>query len=152
MFQLKSRRMMQRMMMTAVLGLGLLLAGANNATAQTASIAGEWDAAMNTPGGVRNFKLVFTVEGEKLTGTVKRAAGDVPLVGTVKGNDIEFTYAVQYNGNNLTISMTGKLEGDAINGTVTFGESGQSDAWSAKRAVTPKPTSAGNLKSPQEVQ
>ncbi len=142
MFQLTGNQVMLRMIMTAFFGLGLLLAGANQTTAQTASIAGEWDAAMNTPGGVRNFKLVFTVEGEKLTGTVKRAAGDVPLVGTVKGNDIEFIYTVTYNGNNLTISMTGKLEGETINGTVSFGESGQSDNWSATRTPAPKPPTA----------
>ena len=90
---------------------------------------------MNTPGGVRNFKLVFTVDGEKLTGTVKRAAGDVPLVGTIKGSDLQFAYSIKYGDGDLTISMTGKVDGDSISGTVSFGESGQQDEWSAKRIV-----------------
>ncbi len=116
---------------------GFVFAGSSAAFAQTKSVAGEWDAAMNTPGGVRNFKIVFMVDGEKLTGTVKRSAGDVPLEGTIKGNDLQFAYVVVYGGNDLTLSMSGKLEGDKINGLVFFGESGQSDGWSAKRAVEP---------------
>ena len=127
-------------MMIAVLGFGFLLFGANQTHAQTTTIAGEWNAAMNTPGGVRNFKLVFTVDGEKLTGTVKRASGDVPLEGTIRGNDLQFAYSIRYNDNDLTISMTGKLDGDTIKGTVSFGESGQQDEWSAQRVVASTPS------------
>ena len=124
-------------MVLAVLLMGFVLINPGQINAQAKSIDGEWNAAMNTPGGVRNFKIVFKVEGEKLTGTVKRSAGDVPLVGTIKGNDLQFTYSVKYNENDLTISMTGKVDGDSISGTVTFGESGQQDQWSAKREAKP---------------
>lgn len=132
--------MLQKAITTGILLAGLLFLSAMPTLGQTSSIAGEWNAAMNTPGGVRNFKIVFAVDGEKLTGTVKRAAGDVPLTGTIKGSDVEFSYTVRYNDNNLTISMTGKLDGDNIKGTVVFGESGQADEWSATRAVEPKPS------------
>ena len=139
MLKKNTNKSVQKFMFAGVLLLGFVFLNAIDASAQTKTIAGEWDAAMNTPGGVRNFKIVFQIEGEKLTGTVKRASGDVPLVGTLKGKDLEFSYTVQYNGNNLSISMTGKFEGDSINGTVSFGESGQEDAWSAKRATETKP-------------
>ena len=67
--------------------LSLALATVTLTTAAAAqSIAGEWDAAMNTPGGVRNFKIIFEVKGDTLTGTVKRGAGDSQLRGTIKGN------------------------------------------------------------------
>ena len=131
--------MIHRAMILAVLLMGLVLVNPGSTMAQAKNITGEWDAAMNTPGGVRNFKIVFKVEGEKVTGTVKRTSGDVPLVGTIKGNDLQFTYSVKYNDNDLTISMTGKVEGDSIAGTVSFGESGQQDQWSAKRAPESKP-------------
>lgn len=127
-------------MIMTILALGLFFAGVFQATAQKKSIAGEWDASMNTPGGVRTFKIIFKVDGEKLTGTVKRASGDVPLEGTIKGNDVQFTYTVRYNENDLIMGMTGKVNGDTINGTVSFGESGQSDEWSAKRTPETKPS------------
>lgn len=129
---------MRRAAFAAFLLIGLFLAGATQSLAQTASIGGEWDAEMSTPGGIRSFKIVFVADGEKLTGTVKRSAGDVPLSGTIKGNDLQFSYSVSYNGNELTLSMTGKLDGDKIAGMVFFGESGQSDSWSAKRAAAAK--------------
>ena len=129
---------MKNLIIMAVMALGLIFVGAGQMAAQSSSIAGEWDAAMNTPGGVRNFKIIFKVDGEKLTGTVKRADGDLPLQGTIKGSDISFVYTIQYNGHDLEMDMTGKVSGDAINGTVSFG--GQGDAeWSAKRTPPAKP-------------
>ena len=98
------------------------------------AIAGEWDAAMSTPGGVRQFKIVFKQDGEKLTGTVKREAGDVPLVGTIKGTAVQFSYTVDYNGNALTLTMTTKLDGNTMKGTVSFGGQAE-DEFSATRAV-----------------
>jgi hypothetical protein len=118
-----------------MIGVGLLSAGAMSAQS---SVAGEWDASMNTPGGARPFKLVFKVDGEKLSGTVKRANGDVPLQGTIKGKDISFAYSINYNGNDLQLSFTGKVNGDAISGTVSFGGNAE-DEWSAKRVPAAKP-------------
>ena len=118
--------------------MGAIFAHAGQVPAQTPSVAGEWDAAMTTPGGVRNFKIIFKVDGEKLTGTVKRADGDLPLQGKIKGSDLSFVYTIQYNGHDLEMDMTGKVAGDAISGSVSFG--GQGDAeWSAIRTPPAKP-------------
>jgi len=105
---------------------------------QGAKVAGEWDGSLNTPGGARPVKLVFKVDGEKLTGTAKRSSGDAPLTGTVKGSDISFSYTVNYNGNDLTLLFTGKVAGDSISGTVSFGGQAE-DTWTAKRAPAEKP-------------
>jgi hypothetical protein len=113
------------------LGLGLVFAG--GASAQ-ASVAGDWDGSFNTPGGARPFKLILKVDGEKLSGTVKRANGDVPLTGTIKGDVINFSYTISYGGNDLTLSYSGKVTGDAMSGTVSFGGNAE-DTWSAKRAA-----------------
>ena len=102
-----------------------------SAAAQT-SVAGEWDAVFNTPGGPRPFKLVLKVDGERLTGTAKRPSGDVPVAGTIKGTDISFSYSISYNGNTVTLNYTGKVSGDSMSGTVMFNENA-SDEWSAKR-------------------
>ena len=118
--------------------IALALMAVMTAFAQTSPAEGEWDAAMNTPGGVRNFKLKFKVEGEKLSGTVGRDAGSLPLTGTAKGNDVQFSYTVNYNGNDLVLTMTGKITGNDIKGTVSFGGMAE-DEWTAKRAGAAAP-------------
>jgi hypothetical protein len=95
--------------------------------------AGEWDVAMNTPGGVQNFKAVLKIDGEKLTGELKRATGSLPVEGTAKGKEVMFSYTVKYNDNDLKITMSGTVDGDAMKGAVDFGGFAQ-DEWSAKRA------------------
>lgn len=129
---------MKKIMVLAFFAIGLMLVSSSAYSAQSSSVAGSWDAGMDTPGGVRPFKLVFKVDGEKLTGTVKRTDGEIPLTGTVKGNDISFSYVIQYNGHDLELSLTGRVTGDNIAGSVSFG--GQGDAeWSAKRIPVEKP-------------
>ncbi len=128
---------MKKIILPTLFAIGLVLFGSSAISAQTSSVAGEWDAAYNTPGGPRAFKLVFAVDGEKITGTAKRSNGDVPLTGTIKGDDISFNYTISYNGNGVLLSFTGKVKGDTMGGTVFFNEAA-SDEWSAKR--TPPPT------------
>ncbi len=118
---------MKRFLLLLVVG---LLGTARVAAAQ--NITGEWDAAMSTPGGVRTARVIFKQDGEKLTGTIKREAGDAALAGTVKGNAVEFSYTVEYNGNALTLSISAKLDGDTLTGTVSFGGQAE-DSWSARR-------------------
>jgi opacity protein-like surface antigen len=114
--------------------LALVAATATMTTAAAAqSIAGQWDAAMSTPGGVRNFKIDFQVSGDTVTGTVHRSAGDVPLRGTIKGNLLKFSYTIDYNGNDLVLTMTVTVDGDTMKGTVDFGGAAE-DEFSAKRA------------------
>lgn len=129
---------MKKAVTTLVALCAAILIVAANASAQAKSVAGEWDGAFETPGGDRPFKLVLKVDGEKLTGTAKRSSGDVPIQGTVKGNDVTFSYTISYNGNDLTMSFAGKRDGDAMSGSVSFG--GNADApWTAKRVASEKP-------------
>ena len=103
---------------------------------QAPSIAGEWDASINTPGGTRSFKILFQVDGEKVTGTVKREAGDVPLAGTIKADTLRFSYTVNYNGNALELAMVARVTGDTMKGTVSFAGQAEDEFW-AKRAAPP---------------
>ena len=113
-------------LITFVLSVGI-------AVAQT-SVAGEWDGSFNTPGGARPFKIVLAVDGEKVTGTAKRSSGDLPITGTIKGDAIEFSYTINYGGNNLTLIYSGTVSGDSMSGTVSFGGNAE-ETWSAKRAA-----------------
>ena len=98
-----------------------------------AAIDGEWDAAVNTPGGVVHSKIIFKVSGDSLTGTVRRQAGDVPLVGTFESDVVKFTYTVTYNENPLQLSVTATVHGDQMKGTIAFGAQAEGE-WSATRA------------------
>jgi tetratricopeptide (TPR) repeat protein len=111
------------------------LAGPLPAAAQ--SIAGEWNAAYNTPGGARTFSILFVVDGEKLTGTVKRPAGNSALTGTVKGNAVRFSYTVEYNGNALPLTVTATVAADSMRGVVDFGGSAEEDFWAARASAPP---------------
>lgn len=114
-----------------VFGLGLIFTGGSSA--QT-SVAGDWDGSFNTPGGARPFKLVLKVDGEELTGTAKRSSGDVPITGTIKGDVINFSYTINYGGNDLALIYSGKVTGDSMSGTVSFGGNAE-ETWAAKRAA-----------------
>ena len=60
-------------------------------------------------------------DGEKLTGTVKRASGDAPLTGTVKGDSVRFSYTIKYGDNELAVTIAAKVTGGtAMKGTVDF--------------------------------
>lgn len=142
---------MRKVIILTVFVTTAILFAAGSSVAQSASVAGEWDASMNTPGGARPFKMVLKVDGEKLTGTVKRSDGEYPLTGKIKGADIAFDYTVQLGGNDLTLSYTGKVKGDSISGTVSFGnlvtdpnsEGQAGGSWSAKRTPAAKPKAEG---------
>jgi hypothetical protein len=125
---------MRKSLVVSFVVFALALIFAIHATAQK-TVAGEWDAVFNTPGGPQPLKLIFKVDGEKLTGTAKRSRGDVSLSGTIKGEDIAFSYTIDYKGNPVTLTFSGKVKGDAMSGSVSFNDSAGDD-WSAKRSAT----------------
>ena len=124
---------MKKSIILSVVLCGIAILFAGSALAQK-TIAGQWDAEFNTPGGPQPLTLIFKVDGEKLTGTAKRSRGDVALTGTIKGDDITFGYTIDYNGNAVTLTFTGKVKGDTMSGTVSFNDQA-SDSWSAKRSA-----------------
>lgn len=110
---------------------------ASSAAAQ--SVAGSWNANYDTPGGPKAFKLALVVDGEKLTGMVIRESGNVPLVGTVKGDSVKFTYDIDYNGNPLQMIIAAKVTGESMTGVVDFAGQAQEN-FSAKKVSGPMKT------------
>ena len=95
-----------------IVSFGLILG--ISAVAQS-SPAGEWDVALNTPGGVRNFKAVFRYKG---------LLGEADLTGTVKGDKIEFSFKVsgQLDG---TVVYAGTTDGKTMKGKVNLAGAGE---------------------------
>jgi hypothetical protein len=104
-----------------------------SATAQTPNVTGDWDVTINSPQGARQGKISFKQEGEKLTGALKNQRGEIPIEGAVNGKEIKFKYTVKFQDQDLVITLTGNLDGDAMKGDADFGGFAQGD-WNAKRA------------------
>jgi hypothetical protein len=104
-----------------------------SATAQSPDVTGDWDVTINSPQGARTGQLSLKQDGEKLTGKIKSQRGETPLEGEVKGKEIKFKYTVKFQDQDLVISMSGSLDGDAMKGDADFGGFAQGD-WNAKRA------------------
>lgn len=78
-------------------------------------ISGQWTATFNTQVGEQHYTFTFKVDGEKLTGTAKSDNGTSEIQnGTVKGDDVSFVENLNYQGQQLTITYTGKVSGDEI--------------------------------------
>lgn len=119
---------LQRLLATLI----LILPAMAFAQGQSSPLSGEWEINMNTPGGVRTYKAIFNLEGEKLTGEVQRSTGNVKLNGTIRGSAIEFSYTISYQGNDVEITMAGKLDGETAGGTVSF-NGNAAEEWSGKK-------------------
>ncbi len=95
-------------------------------------VSGSWDLAVESRQGTARPTITFRQEGEKLSGTYQGRMGEVPLQGTLKGNSIQFSLKLKFRDQDIQVTYTGTVEGDAMKGTVQFGDSG-SGSWTARR-------------------
>ena len=97
-------------------------------SALAADISGQWTATFNTQVGEQHYVYTFKVDGEKLTGTAKSDNGTSEIQnGTVKGDDVSFVENLNYQGQQLTITYTGKVSGDEIHFTRDVGGFGKEE-------------------------
>jgi hypothetical protein len=101
------------------------------ATAQ-ANLTGPWEVTIDSPQGAMTIDADLKQEGEALTGVITSPMGTVELKGTFKNDELSFSYTVPLQGQNLDITMTGKLAGDNIDGLVAIAGLGEVP-WKAKR-------------------
>lgn len=99
-----------------------------------ADVTGKWTAAIDTQIGVQNYTYELKVEGEKLTGRAKSQFGDTAISeGMVKGDAISFVEILDFQGQALRITYTGKVAGDEIKFTRKVGDVA-TEEFVAKRA------------------
>jgi hypothetical protein len=123
------------------------IAGAR-ASAQT-DISGDWQITVNSPMGPRTTPLSLKQEGEKVTGSFKSQAGELPVSGTLVGDDLKLAFTLNVQGNPIDITLTGKVTGASIAGMADFGGLGEGEftAKPAPPATTEAPT-ASNTTTP----
>ena len=82
-------------------------------------LTGKWAFNVETSAGAGMPTITFKQEGEKLSGHYSGQLGESDLTGTVKGQNVTFTFGVEVQGMRLTCTYTGRAESkDAMKGTV----------------------------------
>jgi hypothetical protein len=94
---------------------------------RAADANGKWKAEFDTQVGPQKYTYDLKVEGGKVTGKASfermGQKGEVDLKdGKVTGDDISFVEMLDFQGNPVTITYTGKLAGDEIKFTRKVGD------------------------------
>lgn len=119
---------------------GIFVLAAAPAFAQ-ANVAGDWDVTLNSPQGATTIHATLKQDGEKVSGVLKSAMGELPFDdGKLVGTDLTIAFSVPFQGTPLLITLTGKVADTAIDGKADFGGMAEGE-WSAKR---PDATAATN--------
>ena len=117
--------------MKALLAATLVLCAAP-AFAQT-DVSGDWDVTIVSPQGSNTSRVTLKQDGAKVSGLFKSPAGELPFEGgTITGNELKFEFTVNFQGNPLPITLTGKVDGGSITGKADFGGFAEGD-WSGKK-------------------
>lgn len=84
-----------------------------------AGAAGEWTGSIEGPGGMMAFTLTIRVEGQTLSGSLATEMGVTALTGELTGDDVVLRGTATPPGMNaIEISITGRITGDDLRGTL----------------------------------
>jgi hypothetical protein len=105
---------MNRMQSFWVAGLASLVATA----AWAADVTGTWAMSVESQRGTTTPTMTLTQQGEELSGTLKTQRGEVPIAGTLKGNDLKLTYSIGAGDRQFKVDYEGVVDGDSMSGKV----------------------------------
>jgi hypothetical protein len=112
--------MKSRLLIIVLIGLSLVPTGAG---ASAANIAGTWGCSieMGEPKPA-NVTFAFKQDGEKLSGTYTNPKGvEYPVTGTLKGDNVVFSYELSAAKQSMTVRYTGTIESPTkMTGTVEW--------------------------------
>ena len=112
---------------TIVVAVAALLAGSAILQAQSKTdVTGNWTLEVTTQaGGTTMPEVTLKQEGETLTGHyTSQALGETNVTGTIKGQQIEFSFNVEVQGFGLHVIYTGTVDGNSMKGKISLGELG----------------------------
>jgi hypothetical protein len=114
----------------------IVVASVTALSAQSSKIdvTGKWTFTVQTDAGGGTPTVTLKQDGEKLTGHYSsQNLGEADLTGSVKGQEITFTFNADAQGTSLTITYTGTIENkDSMKGSVDLGGMAQG-TFTAKR-------------------
>lgn len=118
----------------AVVALTLMVSSPSTyAQAAKVDVTGKWAFNVETGAGSGTPSITLKQDGDKLTGKYSGQLGEADLTGTVKGQDIAFTFNVDAQGTMINCKYTGTIETkDALKGKVELVGLGEG-TFTAKR-------------------
>jgi enterochelin esterase-like enzyme len=137
----------------------LIFASFAAAFANAAEINGPWHAEFESPRGKQKIQFEFKAEGGKLSGKTTSSFGGGSREteiqdGKIEGDTLSFVQVLSFQGNEMRIAYTGKIDGDGIAFTRKVGDFGSSDfkaargplpATPAEPSIPPRPGQAAEI-------
>jgi hypothetical protein len=100
-------------------------------TLSAADLTGTWSASVVLDAGSGVATFVFKQDGEKLTGTYSGTVGKADVTGTVKGDQVEWSFEASQVG---TCAYKGSIDSSGkIKGTVVYGQVGSGTFTAEKK-------------------
>jgi hypothetical protein len=101
--------------------------------ARAHDITGKWEFDVQLPAGSGTPSFVFKQSGEKLAGTYTGLMGTAEVTGSVKGDDIEFSFEASIQDQKGKVVYKGKVESATqMKGDVDYAGLGKG-TWTAKK-------------------
>ena len=94
-------------------------------TVFAADVSGAWTMTLDSPQGAAEATLTLKQEGGKVTGTYKGPRNTATVAGTMAGNDLKLTAAMDAGGQSVALVFTAKVAADKMDGSINF--AGQMD-------------------------
>jgi len=101
------------------------LSAARGAAQAKVDVTGKWVLNVETSAGAGSPTFTFKQDGEKLTGHYTGTFGEAEVTGTLKGNEITFSFAADAQGTAVKSTYTGTVDKDTMKGKLViegFGE------------------------------
>ena len=94
------------------------------APAGEVDVTGAYSVTVELPNMTATPSLTLKQDGEKITGEyVSQTYGKYPVAGTVKGADLNFTFTMSIEGNNVDVAYAGTVDKDGgMKGSVNYGD------------------------------
>jgi enterochelin esterase-like enzyme len=120
------------------------IAGLFATLADAADIAGPWHAEFESPRGRQQIQFEFKADGDKLGGkTISRFGGGSRESeiqdGKIEGDTLSFVQVMNFQGNEMRITYTGKISDEGIAFTRKVGDFGSSDFKAARGPLPAAP-------------
>ncbi|MBI4662909.1 MAG: ThuA domain-containing protein [Verrucomicrobia bacterium] len=101
--------------------------------AATTNITGAWEFQVETSGGTGTPSFTFVQAGPNVVGTYKGLFGEAEFSGSLRNQELRFSFDVTFQDQAAAVTYTGKVESaDSLKGTVRFGDIGEG-TWTAKK-------------------
>lgn len=92
------------------------------AGAAVAQIAGTWSVTVNWPQDAQSMTMMLTQQGTAFSGTMSNEMGTQPVAeGQISGNSASWSITVPMDGQSMTVSFRGDVEGNRMRGTAELG-------------------------------